>query len=327
MDNHPVSAQLVGLFFQMDGKQLQDQYKNHLSDYHDWDQKSHAENWTLFQDNIGEHLSIDETSFSNGELYTIVSSKSAKGKKGTLVATIKGTKAEDIIAVLERIPIRTRNKVKEVTMDMAPNMAKAIRRCFRNARRVIDRFHVQKLAYDAVQELRIQYRWEVLDIESQKIKDARKQGLSYEPEVLSNGDTIKQLLARSRHLLFKHPSRWTESQKHRAELLFIRFPKLRQAYDLGIALGDIFTKCKDKTLAFTKLGLWHNKVENAGIISFESLAKSIAAHHPEILHYFDNRSTNASAESFNAKLKAFRSVFRGVRDTTFFLYRVMKLYA
>ena len=327
MDNHPVSAQLVGLFFQMDGKQLQDQYKNHLSDYHDWDQKSHAEHWTLFQDNIGEHLSIDETSFSNGELYTIVSSKSAKGKKGTLVATIKGTKAEDIIAVLERIPIRTRNKVKEVTMDMAPNMAKAIRRCFRNARRVIDRFHVQKLAYDAVQELRIQYRWEVLDIESQKIKDARKQGLSYEPEVLSNGDTIKQLLARSRHLLFKHPIRWTESQKHRAELLFIRFPKLRQAYNLGIALGDIFTKCKDKTLAFTKLGLWHNKVENAGIISFESVAKSIAAHHPEILHYFDNRSTNASAESFNAKLKAFRSVFRGVRDTTFFLYRVMKLYA
>ena len=327
MDNHPVSAQLVGLFFQVDGKQLRDQYKNHLSDFHDWDQKSHAENWTLFPANITRHLSIDETSFSNGELYTIVSSKSAKGRKGTILATIKGTKAEDIIAVLERIPAHTRNKVKEVIMDIAPNMAKAIQRCFRNARRVIDRFHVQKLAYDAVQELRIQYRWEVLDLESQKIKDARKQGLPYESEVLSNGDTIKQLLARSRHLLFKHPTRWTESQKHRAELLFIRFPKLRQAYDLGIALGDIFTKCKDKTLAFTKLGLWHNQVENAGILSFESVAKSIAAHHPEILHYFDNRSTNASAESFNAKLKAFRSVFRGVRDTTFFLYRVMKLYA
>ena len=63
------------------------------------------------------------------------------------------------------------------------------------------------------------------------------------------------------------------------------------------------------------------------IASFESVARSIAVHHPQILHYFDNRSTNASAESFNAKLKAFRSVFRGVRDTTFFLYRVMKLYA
>ncbi|WP_286733300.1 MULTISPECIES: hypothetical protein [Sphingobacterium] len=68
MDNYPVSAQLVGLFFQMDGKQLQDQYKNHLSDFHDWNQKPHAESWTLFAENISEQLSIDETSFSNGEL-------------------------------------------------------------------------------------------------------------------------------------------------------------------------------------------------------------------------------------------------------------------
>lgn len=40
-------------------------------------------------------------------------------------------------------------------MDMAANMIKAICRCFTNASRVIDRFHVQKLAYDAVQEARI----------------------------------------------------------------------------------------------------------------------------------------------------------------------------
>lgn len=327
MDNYPISTHLLGLLFQLDGKQLQDQYKNHLSDFHDWDQKPHAEYWTVFPENISEQLSIDETSFSNGELYTIVSSKASKGRKGTILATIRGTKAEDIIAVLERIPLRLRNKVREVTMDMAPNMAKAIRRCFRNARRVIDRFHVQKLAYDAVQELRVRYRWEVLDEESKKIAKARKCGIPYDPEVLSNGDTLKQLLARSRYLLFKHPSRWTESQKHRAELLFLRFPLLKKAYDLGIALGDIFTKCKDKKVAFTKLGLWHNQVENSGIASFESVARSIAAHHPYILHYFDNKSTNASAESFNAKLKAFRSVFRGVRDTQFFLYRVMKLYA
>lgn len=317
----------MGLFFHIDGKQLQEQYKNHLSDFHNWKQKDHADSWTVFPENISEHLSIDETSFSNGELYTIVSSKLAKGRKGTILATIRGTKAEDIIQVLNRIPMRFRNKVKEVTMDMAPNMAKAIRRCFRNAKRVIDRFHVQKLAYDAVQELRIRYRWEVLDEESKKIAQARKQGIAYDPELLPNGDTLKQLLARSRHLLFKHPTRWTENQKYRAELLFLRFPLIKKAYDLGIALGDIYNKSKSKEGAFTKLGLWHNQVENSRIASFESVARSIAAHHPNILHYFDNKSTNASAESLNAKLKAFRSVFRGVRDTKFFLYRVMKLYA
>lgn len=138
---------------------------------------------------------------------------------------------------------------------------------------------------------------------------------------------LKQLLARSRYLLFKHPTKWTESQKHRAALLFLGFPLLKKAHDLGIALGDIFNKCKDKKVAFTRLGLWHNQVDASGIASFESVARSIAAHHPYILHYFDNKSTNASAEFFNAKLKAFRSIFRGVRDTQFFLYRVMKLYA
>ncbi|WP_417764995.1 transposase [Sphingobacterium composti] len=44
-------------------------------------------------------------------------------------------------------------------------------------------------------------------------------------------------------------------------------------------------------------------------------------------NYFDNRSTNASAESFNAKIKAFRSQFRGVRDINFFLFRLTKLFA
>jgi transposase len=69
-------------------------------------------------------------------------------------------------------------------MDMAPNMAKAIRRCFRNARHVIDRFHVQ--------ELRIKYRWEVLDAENKKIMESPKRGNAYEPELLPNGDTLKQ---------------------------------------------------------------------------------------------------------------------------------------
>ena len=44
-----------------------------------------------------------------------------------------------------------------------------------------------------------------------------------------------------------------------------------------------------------------------------------------ILNYFVNRETNAFAESFNAKIKAFRAQFRGVKDKAFFLYRLAKL--
>jgi transposase len=116
----------------------------------------------LFSKNVSTRLSIVETTIFNGELYTIVKNKDAKGKKGAIVAMIKGAVREDIIAVLRKIPERSRKRVQEVTMDMAANMQLAIKRCFVNAHRVIDRFHVQKLAYDALQEVRIKYRWERL---------------------------------------------------------------------------------------------------------------------------------------------------------------------
>ncbi|MEX6689429.1 transposase [Danxiaibacter flavus] len=318
---------MLGKFFQVDGKQLQQQYKEHISDFSSWEQKDHACDWMLFENNVGAHLSIDETALSNGELYTIVTNKSARGRKGCIVAMIKGTQAEELIEVLNKIPERIRKRVTEVTMDMAAAMSLVIKRCFPHASRVIDRFHVQKLAYDAVQEIRIKYRWEALEQENEQIAAAKRNKQVYEPELLSNGDSIKQLLARSRYLLFKHPTKWTPSQKQRADLLFERYPLIDQAYKLSIRLGFIFKNCTSKEQAFKKLALWYNDIEDCGIDSFKTVARSIQAHYTYILNFFNNRSTNASAESFNAKIKAFRASSRGVRDIQFFLYRLSKIYA
>jgi transposase len=327
LDSKPISCFQLGEYFQIDGKQLQQQYKEHISDFNGWDQRAHASDWMVFEHNTGAYLSIDETSLSNGELYTIVTNKAAKGRKGSVVAMIKGTQAEDIIAVLHKIPERTRKQVTEVTLDMAANMGLAVRRCFPNAHLVIDRFHVQQLAFEAVQELRIKYRWQALEQENELTALAKKNKVPFLAEVLSNGDTLKQLLARSRYLLFKHQSKWTPSQQHRAELLFERYPLLKQAYDLSIKLGNIFRVCTSKEQAFKRLALWYNEVETCDIESFKTVARSIQTHYLNILNFFNNRSTNAAAESFNAKIKAFRSASRGVRDIPFFLYRLSKIYA
>ena len=103
MDDSPVSPVLLGHFFQIDGKQLQQQYKHHLSDFTSWEQKEHAAEWMLFTENMGSYLSIDETAFSSGELYTIVTNKAAKGRKGSLVAMIKGTQSDQLIDILKNI--------------------------------------------------------------------------------------------------------------------------------------------------------------------------------------------------------------------------------
>jgi len=276
---------------------------------------------------MGKRLSIDETAFTNGELYTILTNKSSKGKKGSIIAMVKGTKAEDVITILNKLPESKKNKVTEVTLDMAGNMALIIKRSFPKASLVIDRFHVQKLTSDAVQEIRIKYRWEALDFDNQSIEEARKKGITYHSEILSNGDTIKQLLARSRYFLYKSSTKWTKSQKQRAELLFKLYPDIKKAYELSQKLSWIYENTKDKTYALTRLAQWYEQVRKAGYKSFNTIARTIESHYINILNYFDNRSTNASAESFNAKIKAFRAQFRGVRNTEFFLFRLTNIFA
>jgi transposase len=327
LDNYPISSRSLEKHYYIDGDQFGQQYKDHLSDYYNWEQIGHAEEWILFPENIGEYLSIDETALSNGELYTIVTNKKAKGRHGALVAMIHGTCSEKVISVLQKITENKRKRVKEVTLDMADSMNKIVRQSFPRATKVIDRFHVQKLAYDALQEIRIAHRWKAIDEESEAIKKARYTETVYEPIFFSNGDTKKQLLARSRYLLFKSAEKWTPKQKERAQILFAQYPDIKQAYSLTHSLRMIFTHTSIKAVAYTKLAQWYNKVEEFGFKSFRSIINTIYDHYEDILNYFDNRSTNASAESFNAKLKAFRATLRGVKDISFFLFRVAKIYA
>ena len=160
----------------MDGKQLQSQYKDHLSDFQNWDQRAHAQEYILYPKNMGYRLCIDETALSKGDLYTILINRDKRGRKGSIIAVIQGTKADDIIAVLTKMPQELRNQVKEITLDMAGSMQKIAKTCFSRAMQVIDRFHVQKLVYEAVQELRITYRWQVIKEENKAMKAQKRRG-------------------------------------------------------------------------------------------------------------------------------------------------------
>jgi transposase len=221
----------------VNGKLLEEQYLMHLSNFSKWDQLDHSNDWILFPDNIGPYISIDETSLSQGELYTVVTNKEAKGRKGSLIAMIKGTNSDYVRKILESVSIKKRKIVKEITLDMAPTMERIARFTFPNAKLVTDRFHVQKLAYEAVQELRIKHRWEAIELENSEIELAREMQMNHIPEVLENGDTLRQLLARSRYLLFKTESKWTPTQRRRAEILFARYPDIEQGYRLTMDLG------------------------------------------------------------------------------------------
>ncbi|MBK7098203.1 MAG: transposase [Sphingobacteriales bacterium] len=250
---------------------------------------------------MGTHLSIDEVSLSQGELYTFITNKNGRGKKGSLIASVKGTLSQDIIGVLLKINENKRLAVKEVTLDMAKNM-------------------------EALQHLRVKLRWQELDTENKAIDEARKAGRKYEPEALSNGDTPKQLLARSRYILTKKSNEWTENQHQRATLLFARHPELQKAYEHTLHFRNIYEQ-KNPNSAKTMFNEWITKTHTAEMKTFYTVANTVKNNLDNILNFFINRNTNANAESFNSKIKLFRANLRGVAETKFFLFRLYKLFA
>jgi transposase len=289
LDTYPIAAQSLEKYYFINGKQLERNYKEHLSDFKIWQEKEHADQWLVFPENIGENISIDETALSDGDLYTIVTNKDNNGKKGSLIAIVEGTDSKEVIAALKRIPEDKRKIVKEATLDMSNSMDKIVRESFKTADLVIDRFHVQKLVNDALQELRISARWIAIDKDAKLKEKAKKKNKKYVPEILSNGDTRKQLLARSRYLLFKSGDKWTDKQKVRAKILFELYPDIQKAYSLAHSLRIIYSKTHDKKTGKQSLERWYNKVEEANFKSFISVAKTIKQHEDEILNFFIKR--------------------------------------
>lgn len=272
-------------------------------------------------------------------MYTILTNKAAKGRKGALVAMIRGVASDTVSAVLRKMPHKLRIQVHSVTTDLSSAMMLTVRNVFPGAKLINDRFHVQQLMSEAVDQLRIRYRWVVLDAENKAIREHRQRRKAaktkaeraligqWEPTRMSNGETMPQIMAKSKHIILKHQSKWNEQQTIRAAILFEQFPRLKRAYDLSMSLTELFNRKCQPEVARLNLARWYNEVEEFGCDEFNHVLETFTNQNTTIINYFEKRLTNASAESFNAKIKAFRSQLRGVTDVAFFMYRLATQYS
>lgn len=352
-----MTARCLGKFYFTDGDNLERSYKHSLSGFDDWDQKCHAKEWVLVKENIGECLSIDETSLHD-DLFTILSNKAGHGRKGTVVAMVRGTKAQDVVDILKKIPEEQRLKVKEVTMDLSESMADIVARSFPNAVVVLDCFHIMKRCNEAIEEMRLHCKREAQakvrrDRTAFKKRQDRnaahrrryrkthpkkykgkvrgrkpaRRNEMFKPELLETGDTQVELLTRTKYALTQTPDKWSERTKTRMALLFKEYPKIKQAYDVVNKLRAIFrSSTLNKDTAREKLHEWYGVVNDCPIREVKSARDAIKDREDNVLNYFICRSTNAAAESLNSKLKGFRAQLRGVSDLPFFMYRVCTIF-
>jgi len=114
--------------------------------------------------------------------------------------------------------------------------------------------------------------------------------------------------------------------KKKAAILFEKHPFLKEAYEHTLAFRNIYEN-KDKVNARVQFTEWKNKVTEMNIDKFSTVLHSLEYHMEHILNFFDNRSTNANAVSFNSKIEGFKANLGGVTDVTFFLFKLEKLFA
>lgn len=296
MDTTPVTARSLGRSYLLDGDALERAYKWRLSDFSTWSQREHANDWVLNASNIGERLSIDETSLQD-DLFTILSNKAGHGRKGTIIAMVRGTKADEVIKVLMQIPEEDRLRVKEVTMDLSESMRSIVEATFPNAFITLDCFHIVRRCTDALEELRLRYKREAqadTRREERKWKARKKRNAAHrrwyarthpkkykgkrrgpkprranEPfrsAVLCNGDTLVELLTRSKYALTQTYDKWSERQRVRMSLLFDKYPKLKEVYDLINRLRAILrNKTLSREAARIKLHEWYKMVATCTI--------------------------------------------------------------
>lgn len=306
-------------------QKLRRAYRENLSEFRDFyriNQQMFEDEAFVFPDNIGANMGIDETSLADGELYTILYNKESKGKRGSLAAIIKGTKTSTVVGAIEKYAsVNDLFSIDEISLDLSSGMDWISRQIAPNAIKTFDRFHVERLITQAVQQVRIKYRWDAIDKENQLITDKEVNRLKR----YSNGDSEKQLLARSRSLLYKRQSQWSKQQKQRAKILFEEFPLLKKAYNLYMEFKDAYNLTRLQ--AEHHLNNWLKKVERSGLTELKIAANTIKKRLGGILNYLENKSTNAALENFNRKLKTFLSTVRGINNKEIFFYRLFQLYA
>ncbi|UKI44040.1 MAG: transposase [Porphyromonadaceae bacterium] len=306
METSPVTCRTLEDYYHINANTFDRQYKDVLSGFRTWAELDHADEWLVFPDNIGPHLAIDETSLSNGELYTVVTNRDRHGRDRCLVAIVRGVRSETVIKGLKVIPDELLDTVGEVTLDLSESMKRIVRTCFPKAMRVIDRFHIQKLACDAVQEMRIKHRWDAIQEANDAMESAKLKDREYVPLRYKNGDTKKELLAKGAGTsFFKSGDKWTVSRRQRAEILFREFPRSGEGLRaVPLAEDDILQEHAEGQLRGCP---WHagtTRWRRLASAHSRSLLATFRERYNDILNFYVNRSSNSRGRIVQRKDKS-----------------------
>ncbi len=233
-----------------------------------------------------EMIGIDETSKKGHNYITVV----ADLDKKKVIFVTDGKDNETVDKFTEDLILHhgIKENIKIVTCDMSLGFRKGILNNFKNSSTIIDKFHVIKHANEAVDRVR-------------------------KEEVKTNA-----MLKSTRYIWLKNEINLTPKQLEKKQALSQQHLKTGRAYQMRVALQDIYLTCMTRTeasRAIKKLLSWmmHSRLEH-----MKKLATTIRNHFNEILNYFDYRYTNAILEGMNSIIQNIKRRARGFKNDEYF---------
>lgn len=221
-------------------------------------------------------IGVDELSYrKHHEYLTIVTDH----RTGRVVWAHPGKNADTLRAFFEELGKERCAKLRVVSIDMSAAYRAAVEQAAPHATIVFDRFHVQRLAHDALDALR---RAEVREVE--------------EP-------TQRRALKHTRFALQKNP--WNLSDIERLRLVDVQRTnhRLYRGYLLKETLAAILDR-QQPNVARAKLLEWASWATHSGLAPFVKAAKTIRAHLDGIVAYVATGLSNGRAEGMNGKIRS-----------------------
>lgn len=111
METIPTTSRSLDRYYHINGDTFEKQDREILSGCREWPELSHAEEWFVFPENMGDSLCIDEITPSNGELYTVITNRASRGVRGGLVAIVRGVSADAVTETLMRIDCERKHTI------------------------------------------------------------------------------------------------------------------------------------------------------------------------------------------------------------------------
>jgi transposase len=221
------------------------------------------------------HIGVDELSYRRHHEYITVVVDHTRRR---VVWSHPGKNADTLKAFFTELGPERCAKLEAVTIDMSGAYIKAVTECSPQAQLIFDRFHVQRLAQDAVDEVRRdEVRAATSDEEREKVKQTR-------------WSTLKSFW----NLSLFDSIRLSQLQRENK--------RLYRAYLLKEALVRILD-CRSDWLAEQKLEQWIRWARRSRLEPFKRIAATIRQHAAGILAYVRSGLSNGRTEGLNGKAR------------------------